>query len=83
MFFAVTWIFYELIQHHALQKHHEQAMTFQGNLLHGLRAYANLVEWFPLASVCDSEPVSHVSYCLNHNNRKSEFSKLCIKNDGG
>ena len=82
MFFAVTWIFYELIQHHALQKHHEQAMTFQGNLLHGLRAYANLVEWFPLASSCDSKPVSHVGYCPNHNNGKSDFSKHCIKKYG-
>ena len=79
MFFAVTWIFYEWIQHHALHKLHDQAMTFQWNLLHGLRAYARLVEWFPLASICDSKPVSHVCYCQNHNNRKSDFSKLCIK----
>ena len=35
---------------------------FQGNLLHGLRAYANLVEWFPLVSFCDSKPVSYVCY---------------------
>ena len=42
-------------------------MTCQGNLLHGLRAYARLVEWFPLASICDSKPVSHVCYCLNQN----------------
>ena len=79
MFSAVTWIFYEWVQHHALCKHHDQAMTFQWNLLHGLRAYARLVKWFPLASIFDSKPVSHVCYCQNHNNRKSDFSKLCIK----
>ena len=80
MFFAVTWIFYEWIQHHALHKHHNQAVIkFQWNLLHGLRTYANLVEWFPLASICDSKPAIHVCYCLNHNNRKSDFSKNCIK----
>ena len=85
MFFGVTWIFYEWIQHPALHKHHGQAITkFQWNLLHGLRPYANLVKRFPLASFCDSKPVSHVCYCLNHNNRKSGFSKHCIKkcNDG-
>ena len=65
MFFAVTWIFYQWIQHHALHKHHDQAMIFQWNLLHGLRAYVNLVEWFSLASICDSKPVSHGYYCLN------------------
>ena len=82
MLFAVTWIFYEWIQHPALHKHHGQAITkFQWNLLHGLRAYANLVKRFPLASFCDSKPVSHVCYCLNHNNRKSDFSKHCIKNN--
>ena len=27
MFFAVTWIFYAWIQHPALHKHHDQAMT--------------------------------------------------------
>ena len=70
--FAVTWTFYEWIQHHALRKHHDQAMTkFQLNLLHGLRAYANLMEWFSLASFCDSKPVSHVCHYLNHDNRKS------------
>ena len=50
--------------------------------MHGLRANANLVEWFPLVSFWDSKPVSHVCYCLNHNNGKSDFSKHCIKNDG-
>ena len=80
MCFAVTWIFDEWIQPHFLHKHHEQAMNkFQGNLLHGLQAYANLVEWSPLASSCDCKPVSHVCYCLNHNNKKSDFSKLSIK----
>ena len=82
MFFAVTWICYEWIQHHALHNLHDQAMAFSWNLLHGLRAYARLVEWFPLVSICDSKPVSHVCYCLNHKNRKSDFSKLCTKNDG-
>ena len=42
----------------------------------GLWAYANLAEWFPLTSFCDSKPASHVCYCLNHNNRIPDFSKL-------
>ena len=46
---------------------------------HALRSYANLVEWFPLVSFCDSKPVSQVCHCLNHNDRKSDFSKHCIK----
>ena len=45
-------------------------MTFESNeisaaLSYG--AYARLVDWFPLASICDSKPVSHVCYCLNQN----------------
>ena len=45
----------------------------QWNLLPGLWAYSNLVEWFPLASSCDSKPVCYVCYCLNHDNRKSDL----------
>ena len=45
----------------------------QWNLLPGLWAYSNLVEWFPLASSCHSKPVCYVCYCLNHDNRKSDM----------
>ena len=77
MLFAVTWMFYEWIQHPALHKHHDQTMTnFEWNLLHGLWAHANLVEWFPLVSFCDIKPVSHLFYCLNLKNRKSPANIL-------
>ena len=57
-------------------------LTTKSAAVWSYRAYANLVEWFPLASICDSKSVSHVCCCLNNNNRKSDFSKLCIKSDG-
>ena len=79
MFFAVNWLLYGWIQHHALHNYHYQLTKFQWNLLHGLRAYAALVEWFQSASFHESKPVNHVCYCLNHNNIKSDFSKHCYK----
>ena len=51
-------------------------------MLNGLPGYSTLLEWFPLVSFCESKPVSHVCYCLDHDSRKSDFCKAWYKNDG-
>ena len=66
MFAAVNWILYRWIQHHALQKHQISWPSFD--------EICCIV--FEHMQLCKT--VSHVYYCRNHNDSKSDFSRLSI-----